>query len=92
MVKVHESKLTILSGDDALTEYRWNTNIARHSFCAICGIYTFHRKQAVPDHYGVNIFCLDGVNPKDIPTRATEGANMDVVEKGARDVWPGPRI
>ena len=92
MVKVRESKLTILSGEAQLTEYRWNTNIARHYFCAVCGIYTFHRKQAAPDHYGVNIFCLDDVDPTGVLIRATEGANMDVVKDGARDVWLGPRV
>ena len=92
MVKVLESELTILTGKDALTEYRWNTNIAQHYFCSTCGIYTFHRKQAAPDHYGVNIYCLDDVDPKDIPIRETEGANMDVIKDGARDVWPGPRV
>lgn len=92
MVKVHEDDFKLVSAPTAVSEYRWNTNIARHYFCKTCGIYTFHRKQAMPDHYGVNVFCLDGIDPKDIPVRATEGANMDVVEDGARDEWPGPRV
>jgi len=92
MVKVHESDLTVHTGEEALNEYRWNTKVARHYFCGTCGIYTFHRKQAMPDHFGINIFCLDTVEPEGIPVRATEGENMDVVKEGARDVWPGPRV
>ena len=92
MVKVHESQFQLLSEAAALKEYRWNTKIARHYFCGACGIYTFHRKQAAPDHYGVNIFCLDDVDPQTLPVRATEGANMNVVKHGARQVWRGPRI
>lgn len=92
MVKVHEDAFRLLSEPSRVSEYCWNTHIARHYFCARCGIYTFHRKKAAPDHYGVNIFCLDDVDPKDIPIRATEGANMDVADAGARDVWPGPRV
>ncbi len=92
MVKVHEDDFTLLSDDASVSEYRWNTKIARHYFCKTCGIYTFHRKQAMPDHYGVNIFCLDNIDPKTIPVRPTEGASMDVVEDGARDEWPGPRV
>ncbi len=91
MVKVHESQFRLLSREGELSEYRWNTNIARHYFCKTCGIYTFHRKQAMPEYYGVNIFCLDGVEPKTIPVRATKGATMDVVREGARDEWSGPR-
>jgi len=92
MVKVHEDDFTLLTDKSSLSEYRWNTKIARHYFCSHCGIYTFHRKTLAPDHFGINIFCLDGVDSKDIPIRATEGANMDVVENGAREIWPGPRI
>lgn len=92
MTKVHESALTILSGEDVLSLYQWNTRRAKHYFCSKCGIYTFHRKRAAPDHYGVNIFCLDGFDPAAIPIRATKvGAGMSVVDPAARPVWPGPR-
>ncbi|BBF87748.1 Gfa-like protein [Aquitalea magnusonii] len=86
MTRVHESQLEILSGSDALSEYRWNTGIARHFFCQHCGIYTFHRKRAMPDHYGVNIHCLDDFDYRHLPVRATEGASMSL-----HAVWPGPR-
>ncbi|QCI65601.1 GFA family protein [Phreatobacter stygius] len=91
MTKVHESQLTILSGADALRLYEWNTRRAKHYFCSVCGIYTFHRKRAAPDHYGVNIFCLDDFDPSAVPVRATEGIGMTVVDPAARDQWPGPR-
>ena len=92
MVKVHEDDFRLLSAEDSVSEYRWNTQIARHYFCPRCGIYTFHRKTSAPDNFGINIFCLDDMDPKDIPVRATEGATMEVVKDGARDEWPGPRV
>jgi hypothetical protein len=76
MVKVHESKFELLSGADALTEYRFHTNTARHFFCSVCGIYPFHRKRVTPDHLGINVHCLDGFSPDGIPVRATVGAAM----------------
>jgi hypothetical protein len=76
MVKVHESKFELLAGADALTEYRFHTHTARHFFCSTCGIYPFHRKRVTPDFVGVNVFCLDGFDPGDIPVRATVGAGM----------------
>lgn len=76
MVKVHESALRILSGNDFLTTYQFHTNTAEHYFCKVCGIYPFHRKRVTPDHYGVNVFCLKDFDSSDIPVRATVGAGM----------------
>jgi hypothetical protein len=53
MAKVHESALTVLGGEDLLSSYQWNTHRAKHFFCSRCGIYTFHRKRAAPDHFGI---------------------------------------
>lgn len=91
MAKVHEDALTITAGEDLLSLYQWNTRRAKHYFCSRCGIYTFHRKRAAPDHYGINIFCLDGFDSGQIPVRATEGIGMTVTDPDARPEWPGPR-
>lgn len=56
---------TLLEGADALTLYRFNTGVARHWFCARCGIYTHHQRRSNPNEYGVNAACLDGVSPFD---------------------------
>ena len=77
MVKVHESRFTLLAGLDCLTEYRFHSRTARHYFCKVCGVYPFHRKRVTPDHYGVNVFCLEGFDPAGLPVRATVGAAME---------------
>ena len=76
MVKVHESRFTLLQGEESLTEYQFHTHTARHFFCRRCGIYPFHRKRVSPDHLGINVFCLEGFDPQGIPVRATNGAGM----------------
>jgi hypothetical protein len=91
MTKVPESALTITSGEDALTLYQWNTRQAKHYFCKHCGIYVFHRKRSQPDHFGVNVFCLDGFDASTIPVRGTEGKGMSVEDPSPRAEWPGPR-
>jgi len=91
MTKVPESALTILSGEEALTLYQWNTRRAKHYFCKQCGIYVFHRKRSQPDHFGVNVFCLGGFDASTIPIRATEGKGMSVEDPSPRKEWPGPR-
>lgn len=56
---------TILTGEDALGRYQFNTRTAEHYFCSRCGIYTHHRRRSNPNEYGVNAACLDGVSPFD---------------------------
>ncbi|MDP1554711.1 MAG: GFA family protein [Hyphomonas sp.] len=91
MTSVHEDAFTLLTGADLLSEYNWNTGIARHFFCSRCGIYPFHRKRAMPDHYGVNVNCLAGFDPSALTIRHAEGLGMSVKSNGARDLWTGPR-
>ena len=76
MVKVHESAFRLLSGAEQLRSYQFHTQTAVHHFCGLCGIYPFHRKRVTPDHYGVNVHCLEGFDPAGIPVRATTGAAM----------------
>ena len=51
MTTVPEDKFVLLSGETALSLYQWNTKVARNYFCSMCGIYPFHRKRSMPDHY-----------------------------------------
>lgn len=57
--------IRFLQGEDTLTIYRFNTGSAQHFFCSKCGIYTHHQRRSVPNQYGVNVSCLDGVSPFD---------------------------
>jgi hypothetical protein len=92
MVKVPEAALRIDAGEDLLALYEWNTKRAKHHFCRRCGIYVFHRKRAAPDHFGVNVFCLDGFDMTALPVRATEGIGMTLACDDPRAEWPGPRV
>jgi hypothetical protein len=76
MVKVHESRFQLLAGEDSLTDYQFHTRTAHHYFCKVCGIYPFHRKRVTPDHYGINVHCLEGFDATGIPVRQAVGAAM----------------
>lgn len=76
MVKVHESRFELLAGADGLTEYRFHTHTARHFFCRVCGIYPFHRKRVTPDHFGINVHCLQDIDLRGVPVRQAVGAQM----------------
>ncbi len=91
MGKVPEAALVIHRGEELLALYEWNTRRAKHHFCRQCGIYLFHRKRAAPDHFGVNVFCLDRFDVGSVPLRATEGRGMTLTCESPRNEWPGPR-
>ena len=63
MAMVPISNLKVTKGHDNLTLYQWNTKIAEHYFCKTCGIYTHHKRRSNPNQYGINIACIEGVNP-----------------------------
>jgi len=92
MVKVPNANLTITTGENKLSLYQWNMKIAKHYFCADCGIYVFHNKRAQPDHYGVNVHCLKNIDINTVPLRATKGNTMTVKRHNAQPHWPGPRV
>lgn len=50
----------LLQGEAMLETYRFNTGVAQHRFCRVCGIHTFTRPRSHPDCYDVNGNCLDG--------------------------------
>jgi hypothetical protein len=64
-VTAERGGVRILSGEDALREYRFNTGTAKHYFCSVCGIYTHHRRRSNPNQFGVNAACIEGVSPFD---------------------------
>lgn len=56
---VPAARFRLLHGDDALTEYRFNTGTARHLFCRHCGVKAFYVPRSHPDGWSVNARCLD---------------------------------
>lgn len=56
---VPASRFRLLAGVDVLTGYTFNTGVARHLFCRICGIKGFYVPRSHPDGISVNARCLD---------------------------------
>jgi centromere protein V len=56
---VPKSRFRLLQGEDVLTTYTFNTGVAKHLFCSICGVKSFYVPRSHPDGYSVNARCLD---------------------------------
>lgn len=53
------SKFKLLSGQEHITTYTFNTGVAKHTFCKVCGIKAFYTPRSNPDGVDVNVNCLE---------------------------------
>ena len=73
---VPSSRFKILSGEDNLTTYTFNTGVAKHTFCKTCGAKPFYIPRSNPDGVDVNVRCLDE-RPADITIVPFDGQNWE---------------
>jgi hypothetical protein len=70
-------RFELLRGAGHLTEYLFNKHAIRHQFCRTCGIQSFAYGR-MPDGtqmVAINVNCLDGVDPLELPTTRHDGAS-----------------
>ena len=73
---VSKAKFTLQSGADNITTYTFNTGVAKHTFCKICGIKPFYTPRSNPDGIDVNVHCLD-TKPRSITIGKFDGQNWE---------------
>jgi len=56
---VPASAFHLVSGQEQLRSYRFNTGTADHLFCGVCGIKSFYVPRSNPDGYSINLRCVD---------------------------------
>jgi hypothetical protein len=74
---VPKSRFKLLSGEDALTTYQFNTKTAKHLFCSHCGIKSFYVPRSHPDGFSVNVRCLDEGTFEITGVRKIDGRNWE---------------
>lgn len=60
---VPKTRFRLLSGAEKIITYTFNTGVAQHLFCGVCGVKAFYVPRSNPDGYSVNLRCLD--DPRD---------------------------
>ncbi|PCI60787.1 MAG: aldehyde-activating protein [Gammaproteobacteria bacterium] len=70
------SKFALLNGKNSLTTYTFNTGVAKHTFCKVCGVKPFYTPRSNPDGIDINVNCLD-TKPKSIKVVKFDGKNWE---------------
>jgi hypothetical protein len=74
---VPASRFRLIRGDDALATYTFNTGVAQHRFCSICGIKSFYVPRSNPDGISVNVRCLRPETIETVRVRSFDGRNWE---------------
>ncbi|MBO1065951.1 MULTISPECIES: GFA family protein [Nostocales] len=74
---VNQNQFTLLQGEDVLKTYIFNTGVAQHKFCGVCGIHSFYIPRSHPDCIDVNVRCLDGNVLRNFEILPFDGANWE---------------
>ncbi len=81
---VPPERFELLTGAEALSTYRFNTGVARHTFCRTCGIHPFYTPRSHPDQVDVNVRCLDGEAAARFRIERFDGRNWEANVDGIR--------
>ena len=74
---VSDADFEIVCGESDLTLYQFNTGIARHRFCRVCGIHAFNTPRSNPDSVAVNVRCLDQPHRDGWSVETFDGENWE---------------
>jgi len=86
---VPRTHFRLLRGAEALSEYSFNTGIARHLFCSRCGVKSFYVPRSNPDGYSVNLRCLDQSTIAEVNIEPFDDSDREASEAKIRHLSHG---
>jgi hypothetical protein len=82
---VPKERFKLLRGEDALSTYTFNTGVAQHYFCSICGVKSFYVPRSHPDGISVNARCIDEGSIESMTIQPFDGRDWDKGRAAYRD-------
>ncbi len=74
---VPAARFRLVSGQEVLTTYSFNTHTAKHLFCSVCGVKPFYIPRSHPDGFSVNVRCIDSGTVEGTIESAVDGRNWE---------------
>jgi hypothetical protein len=74
---VPKSRFWLLQGSEHLATYTFNTGIAKHLFCKVCGVKSFYVPRSNPNGYSVNVRCLEPGTIGKVAIRQFDGKHWE---------------
>jgi hypothetical protein len=74
---VPPERFELVSGRDDLTTYTFNTGVAKHMFCRVCGMHPFYVPRSDPDKIDVNARCIDDIDLAAITPKPFDGRHWE---------------
>lgn len=79
---VPKQKFILTTGSDKLTLYTFNTKVARHYFCQICGVQSFYHPRSNPDGVAITFNCIQNKSDCDsVKIQDFDGENWEQTMK-----------
>jgi hypothetical protein len=75
---VPKHRFRLLAGEDDLETYTFNTGVARHHFCRVCGVKSFYVPRSNPDGVSVNVRCLQPDTIESVKIEHFDGQNWEM--------------
>jgi hypothetical protein len=82
---VPKDRFTLLRGEEILTTYTFNTGVAKHFFCAHCGVKSFYVPRSHPDAISVNARCIDEGSIEAMTVQPFEGRDWEAGRAAYRE-------
>jgi hypothetical protein len=79
---IPQNQFELLKGNAALTTYQFGTKVAKHHFCATCGIHSYYIPRSDPDKVDVNVRCLDNIDVRTLDIKSFDGQNWEQSMEG----------
>lgn len=65
-----------LNEKDSLGLYEFDNKVAHHHFCKTCGINPFLQTFRMPEHYRINLGCVDGIDTNSLEINLFDGKSL----------------